>query len=60
MVVVVVIHGGKQVGWFLGVFFHEGSGDRAESMDLFPLGSVVSLFHGWMEINRIWPVFWFS
>lgn len=31
---------------------------RAESMDLFPRSVRLSLsFTGWMEINRIWPVF---
>lgn len=48
-VVVVVIHGGKRVGLERG---------RAESMDLFPCSVRLSLsFTGWMEINRIWPVF---
>lgn len=40
----------REAGWF-----REGQGRVHGSISA--LGSVVSLFHGWMEINRIWPVF---
>lgn len=40
----------REAGWF-----REGQGRVHGSISA--LGSVVSLFHVWMEINRIWPVF---